>query len=425
MLIKLIGTSGTFNFVDNRDLSIHLEGKASQNNQTGTFEIDLLLPGLASSSWQQLKQDIIKYFSLEGGQKANFYAKINNFPADLLDRLEILKTNAPLFHSLLGDHFNLTLEKKPSHEGINFDLTLSSPRMQGNFPGKISKEVLTLNKPLKWNFLLTPELRDIFIKKKIPILRSVIQGEGPISLTIHPNGFSCSLNPFDASTIQIEKGSLELGKIQFQNEGDISSILNLISPIEEKQFTLWFTPLYFQMNKGVIQLGRFDFLVANLYQLASWGRIDLKNHQSSLILGITSQSLNYAFGIKGLKEDYILQIPLREKNGRIEIDKKQAVARISALLAQVHGNDKTKLLGNVLELVTQPAAVSPPLPTTTPFPWSNAFQKGKTEPLDAEKGETEEEIPPKEGKKKRKKNQQLILDELEKEASGLLKKWIK
>lgn len=362
MLIKLIGTNGTLNFADNRDLSIHLAGKASQNNQSGTFEADLLLSGL--------------------------------------------------------------LSEKPS-EGIHFDLALSSPLTSLAMEGQLNKGILTLKKPLKWNFILTPEMRAILIKKKIPFLRTAIQGEAPITLTIDPAGFTLPLNPFDLNAVQIEKGTFELGKIQFQNEGELSSILNLISPIQEKQFTLWFTPIYFQMNKGIVHLNRFDFLVANLYQLASWGQIDLKNHQSSLILGLTSQSLDFAFGIKSLKDDYILQIPLKEKNGRIEVDKKQAAARISALLAQLHGNSQTKLLGNVLEFVAKPTDASPPLPTTKPFPWPNPVPKEKPKNSNVEIGEKKEETPSKEAKKKRKNNQQLILEGLEKEATGLLKKWIK
>ncbi|MBA2367751.1 MAG: hypothetical protein H0V82_01855 [Candidatus Protochlamydia sp.] len=580
LVIDLKGTDGTFNFANKQDLSVHLDGKAIQNNEDGTFAIDLFLPGLASSSWQELKQDIIKYFSLEGSQKANFYAKMNNFPTGLIDRF--LNTESPVFHSFVGDHFDLILEKKPSFESVDFDLKISSPLVQGNFNGKLLKGALSLNSPAIFEFNLVPELinpllqshlqlmkkaqlkialqeivlplsffdkqhevskcelmltsqaefgtmhlntstlgeffltalkigtessfcdslirinadgkgikegksftinmesfvdkpssfqkfslenilyalnidsplgflstegalsqgiltlkkplelkipfshelKEVLIQNKIPILKAAVQGENPISLIIDPQGFSCPIIPFNADTIQIQKGSVNLGKLQFKNEGELSTILNLISPIHEDQFMLWFTPIYFQMNRGTIQLKRFDFLVANLYQLASWGQIDVKNQQSALVLGVTSQALNYAFGIKDLKDEYILQIPLREKNGKMEIDKKQAAGRISALLAQMHGNSKTKLLGDVLELA-QPATSESPLPTTSPFPWSNALKNEKSESSAGEVEEGQDEPTTKESKKKRKKNQQTLFEGLEKEAAGLLKKWIK
>ncbi|WP_068469447.1 hypothetical protein [Candidatus Protochlamydia phocaeensis] len=302
---------------------------------------------------------------------------------------------------------------------------------QASLDGQLTQGVLTLRKPFEWKIRATPQLTDL-VKENMPVLNTLIGAEAPLTLMIDPKGFSCPLVPFEFNRTTIERGMIDLGKIHFRNEGDLRSILNLIHPISDNQLTIWFTPLYFQLNKGVLALQRLDLLVANLYTLASWGEIDLNSHKMNMVLGVTAQTLRYAFHVQGLDDSYILQIPLKGRKGSIEIDKKLAAGRISALIAQMHGDPKAKLLGTVLETaISDHFDATPPAPTTQPFPWAQEFTPPPVESDDQSSSPSDQNSSEdsKSGKKKRKRLQDMdandLLKGLEQGASSLLEQWIK
>ena len=205
---------------------------------------------------------------------------------------------------------------------------------------------------------------------------------------------------------------LDLGKIRFRNEGELSSVLSFIHSITDPYFTIWFTPLYFNLEKDILTLKRFDLLVANSYTLSSWGNLDLNKQQADFVLGLSAQSLQYAFGIQGLDDQYVLQIPLHSAKGKVEIDKKKATARITALIAQSQGGFKGKILGNILDAALSNGGEIAPAPTTQPFPWKDSFKPAAA--AGDSKNQSESAAPsadPADGKKKKKKKS--LQDQLE------------
>ena len=90
--------------------------------------------------------------------------------------------------------------------------------------------------------------------------------------------------------------------------------------------------------------------------------------------------------------------------GKVQIDKKKATGRITALIAQSQGGVNGKILGGILDAaLSQGGEITPP-PTTQPFPWKDSFTppSNKVE----EKIQEENSIEPtvqNEGKKKKKK----------------------
>lgn len=263
--------------------------------------------------------------------------------------------------------------------------------------GKLNKGILTLNSPLVATTQVTPFFSKVFLEENVPLLSTAFGAEQPIKISIDPDHFSCPIIPFDLDGATIGKGVIDLGKIHCRNAGELNALLNMIYPIKDQQITLWFTPLFFQLDKSQLTYKRTDLLVAHTYSLASWGTLDLKTHQMNLILGLSPQTLQYAFGIHGLDDRYLFQIPLHTRKGKLEVDKMKLTAGITALIAQTQAGSKGKLLGDLLNMaVSDHGEPLPPPPTTQPLPWAAEMNQSGVDGDD------------KEGKKDKKKKKTLI-----------------
>jgi hypothetical protein len=172
-------------------------------------------------------------------------------------------------------------------------------------------------------------------------------------------------------------------------------------------------------------------LVGHAYTLANWGSINLMKHQANFVLGITTSTLQYAFGIQGVDDTYILQIPLHIAKGKVEVDKKQVATRVSSLIAQTRGGEKGKLLGNILDIILSEKGEPYPPPTIQPFPWQGEFNsslKPSTSPQQEDNFSQPQENQPDEKKKKKKKKKSLDdnnLKDLQEGALQLLDQWLK
>lgn len=363
-----------------------------------------------------------------------FKAKGINLTPPLLQRIFPLnKGQQKQIQALLGDQFNLDLKG----ESLNFTgpLTCSIKGSEGNFylDGALEKGILSLNRPLEGSVKLTPLFTQTFLANSIPLLRTAIGTETPITLLIDPSQFSCPLIPFQFEKIAIGKGVLDLAKIKLRNEGDLKSVLNIIKPLPDPYVTVWFTPIHFKLNQGLLTLSRFDMLIANSYTLANWGVLNLLNHQSDFILGLTASTLRDAFGIQGVNDNYILQVPLSIKKGKVEVDKKKVAARIASLLTQSHGGNKGKLLGTIFDTVLSEKGEAYPAPTTHPFPWEDKLKSPPQDSSEAKESRDvqseKQETHPDDKKGKKKKREKFSkdpsLNELKENAVKLLDKWIK
>gem|GEM_PF-4812531 len=272
--------------------------------------------------------------------------------------------------ALLGENIDATGHVELRKLSGPLELKINGKNGQAQLSGQLESGILTLKTPFNYNLTVTPLLGKSVFKKNISFLSSVIDADNPIKLSIDPQGFSCPLIPFDASNLIIRKGTLEAGKVHFLNQGDLKTLLNYITPISDNRMTIWFTPIYFKLRQGILNLNRFDMLVAHLYPLACWGNFDLNSQNFDLVLGLTAPTLNQAFGVKGLEDNFILQVPLSGRKGQMEINKTKVIGRVSALVAKMKGGEKGKWIGDLLNLVVEdsPELTSPP-PSTQPFPW--------------------------------------------------------
>ncbi|WP_075882479.1 hypothetical protein [Candidatus Protochlamydia sp. W-9] len=387
--------------------------------------IDINLTSTSSDSSVAIDGKISQLFTSEGKlknwQEINIQSqlKARKLPSLWIQTLLFLNDKQyQRLNALVGEHIDAKILCDLKHLTGPLQLDLKGSNGHVKLNGLLNQGTLTLLDSFNWEIQVTPLLSQTLLEDSMPLLSSAIKAQNPIKLQIAPTGFACPLFPFDVNKISIEKGSVELGKISFRNEGELKNTLDLIRPILENPFTIWFTPLYFKLNKGILNLKRLDFLVGNQYHLASWGEIDLTHEKMNLVLGLSAQALKFAFNIPGLEDNYLLQIPIKGRKGSVEIDKKRAAGRISALVAQLNGDPKAKLLGNVLDAaMSNLLDATPPAPTTTPFPWEKDFNEAKTN--------NNQNLSDDENKKLFDLNPKGLIKEVEKGVSNFLDKFVK
>ncbi len=356
----------------------HLEGHLSSKNVLDAIQLSLEVG--SASQMLTLKGALTNLFDqkrqMRNWQEMSLTADLDGqrltppfFQSLLLLNLDQTQKLA----ALLGESFEIKANCQLKNLNGPVQVFLKGTNGEIHLDGQVTQGILKLNQPLEGSVKMTPLLAQAFLAKNVPILSTAIGSEKPMTFRIEADQFYLPLVPFKLGQAKIGKGTLDLGKVRFRNEGELSSLLGLIRTISDPYLTIWFTPLYFQLDHGVLTLKRIDLLIANLYTLASWGNIHLENHRADLIIGLSAQSLYYAFGIQGLDEQYLLQVPLNSSNGKISIDKKKATARISSLVAQSQGGSAVKLLGNLLDLALSDNGEIAPAPTAHPFPWSQEF----------------------------------------------------
>lgn len=132
-----------------KPFAMHLQGQTEQGSLKGLIEVDILL--------NETQNSLIK-------------ARMTGFPVDIFD--DIISLNKPelggLFHELLGDQLNLSIDGTMSHQGQLFDLTFSTANIEGAFKGMVTDNEIRLTQPGSIKMKATPELFDQMIAYATP-----------------------------------------------------------------------------------------------------------------------------------------------------------------------------------------------------------------------------------------------------------------
>jgi len=294
------------------------------------------------------------------------------------------------FTSLFGESVNVAFSSQIQDASGPVNLTLHSPNTRASLIGQLKKGTLSLNETAHAQVIMTPALSDWIFSKINPLSISGISAHNPLTLQIEPNGFSLPLFPFNLNNATIPHCRLELGQISCQNEGNITITLGLLKTAKltdkNQKLNLWFAPIEFQVRGGTVDLERTEILVANTYDVATWGKIDLVNEYVDMVLGLTADCLQKALGIKGLPENYVLQIPLKGKLNDVKVNTSQATTKIAALMiwqkksvaGAIAGGPAGALFGELLgKVATLPDIGSKAPPAKHPFPWEVQPQEPK------------------------------------------------
>jgi hypothetical protein len=316
-------------------------------------------------------------------QAADLQMTIDQFPSTLFDFFFPGDRN---FTQILGEAFDAKISLHVANRSGPFSLLLQSPSSRISCRGALTNGVVTLTDPLYAQVAITPALSRLILKDVSPLSISAVRAESPLTLQVGHDGFSFPLFPLNIGEIEIPSIHLELGKLYCHNEGNLSmtlSLLKLSQLSHQEELAVWFAPIDATVRHGVIGCERTELLVADTYQICTWGKIDLPRDYVDMTLGLTASCLEQALGIRNLPESYVLQIPMRGPLSNVSLDTTAATAKVSMLvlwqqrdLAGAIGGKGGKILGDLAgQLGKIPDLDASAPPPKRPFPWEKGDRK--------------------------------------------------
>lgn len=317
--------------------------------------------------------------------QANIDANFQQLPTSLLDTITtIAGAESGLLPTLFGEQISGSLDATIQEKSGPIALSINSPSTRISLDGKLDNGLLLLNQPFFAQLTMTEGISRLFLKGVNPLSISAVRSEGPMTLNVEKEGFALPLLPWNVEQINVPRMRIEVGKITCRNQGNIQTALGLLKLgqfSKSNDLTLWFAPMDLSIAKGIIDCERTEILVADSIEIATWGTVSLPKNWVDAVLGLTAQALSKSFGIKGLPETYVLQIPMKGPIDDVKIDTGKATAKIALLLAGQNassaggliGGQAGELVGGILgQLSKLPDANSKAPPPKHPFPWEQA-----------------------------------------------------
>lgn len=239
----------------------------------------------------------------------------------------------------------------------------------------ITDGFLTLRTPFVLQTKMSPPLAQNILGALLPFLSSGLESDQMVVLRIEPEQFYAPISGANLTNIQVGQGSLQLGRMLFKNDGAIESMLSILKPAAAGQISVWFTPAYFSIHKGVLALQRLDMLALQAYHLAVWGNVDFTKETVDMKLGLGATALNKAFNMPNpLSHDEMVAFPLRGPFGNASVDKGRALTQITGLIAKLQGTPQGFLIGTFIQAAGKIGEDPIPPPTTSPFPWEGQIR---------------------------------------------------
>ena len=302
----------------------------------------------------------------------NISVQTRNFPTMLADFLlyPFTEHQFPLA-DLLGPAITSRLNVDLKNWSGPLELTLDSKEANATASGDMKHGILHLTKPLKASLTVTQALGNQLLKD---MNLSFIDAKDHITLTIPEEGTAIPVHPFALKRCTLPKFNLNLGKITCRNRGttsDLSSIFKLTLGTDTA-ISLWFAPLEGSLKRGMLGISRTEILYNNLYEIATWGSVDLDHRYIDMVLGLTAGSLDRALGIKNLPDNFVLTIPFQGPFGKAHLETDIATAKLAMLFARDKNlRPKSQGWGALFDalgtLAEDQSHVPPPRP---PYPWS-------------------------------------------------------
>lgn len=317
---------------------------------------------------------------------------IHQFPTSLLD---LIARDLSL-STILGPTINATAAAQVKNWTGPLKFSINAPNTRASLDGNLKDGVLMLNDAIYAQITMTPALSKLLLRDVNPLSITAIRAKDPLSLQIPASGFAVSLHPFTFSGMTIPNARIELGQIFCKNEGNLNvamGLLKLSQFSKDKEMKLWFAPIDLHIQKGVTDCERTEILVADTYDICTWGKVDLVKNYVDMVLGLTASCLKKAFGIKDLPSDYVLQLPMKGPTNNVQIDTGKATAKVTALLlwqqkslaGDIIGGSAGSFLGGVLDkLGPLPDFDAKAPPAKRPFPWETPYEDKKKHTSEAE-----------------------------------------
>ncbi len=310
--------------------------------------------------------------------------QIHQFSSSAIDHF----TGNSNFTTIFGSNINGTLKAQIQQSNGFLNANIYSPNTRFSLDGEIINGTLYLKDTLHAQLTLTDTMSKLFFKKVNPLSISSIASKHPLTFEISPNGTSIPIYPFAIDRLTLPECKIELGQIECKNEGNINIALGLLKAkqLSTENLNLWFAPAIVHINQGVVDLERTEILIAETYDVALWGKLNMVSNEVKMVLGLTADCLKKAFGIKKLPEGYVLHVPMRGTTDHVKIDTKKATLKIAALLAwqqkdiagALGGGVPGAVLGGVLgKAVPLPDQKANTPAAKRPYPWESDKEPAK------------------------------------------------
>lgn len=252
---------------------------------------------------------------------------------------------------------------------------LDGPEGSLTLNGTVQSGVLFLNAPLMGRF----EASSSFVKYGLgkDITAILASQDNPISFRIESKGFVLPLSSFGIEKIAIGLASIDLGKLYFQNDDKLGKTLSLLRLGKNVYLSAFFTPLYFHVHNGVLQIERVDLLLQGSYPFAAWGNVDLVRQKLDMQIGVSGFVLARAFNVPIKDPHSYISIPLQGTLQHPRLDKSSATAQITNLAMESQAISTKGVVGAVIRLASvasNHSVESIPPPTTNPLPWEDSLQ---------------------------------------------------
>lgn len=285
-------------------------------------------------------------------------------PAGFLQMMTGIQAFAPVFGNVLDIHVGANLTN------LNGTLMASIEGENGHlvFKGDASNGVLTLTEPLTLETTGSERLGQEFLGQYAPIFKDMLGADQPIKVIVAKDNFSIPLHTFRMEGINIGSASLDMGKLHFKNSKEMKKLLNGFISTEAPQVTIWTTPVYLNVTKGLVTLYRTDFLLMEQFPMAVWGNVDLPKDSVNMILGIKGEALSRALNLSNVDKETMVQVPIKGSLSNAKVETTKAMTRVWSLVAQNQGGPHGLVLGTVLDIASGKEGKVPPQ-TTNPLPW--------------------------------------------------------
>lgn len=374
-------TKGFFPTLNKSSLVFHTELTSDKLLLTSSSEVSLISPLQiqVKASEEHISSQIQAIISAK--KQGSFFSDISWEKQTEALHTEIKASELPSYllegivpqislQRLCGPSIELTLNAKLMARNGSLSVEMLSPYSSFSLQGQLQKETITLDKPLYCQ--LSKEAGAYALEEIFPSL----QPKNPISIKVAAGETLSFSYPFLFTQWVIPTLELEMGKVLCHKQSFASSLFNLLKLHQFDTtvlFNLWIAPITMHIDKSLITVERVELLLADLYEIAIWGKI--KDHLLKMKIGLPASTLTKAFQIPNLPDDYVLALTLEGNIENPEINLKKAAAKIAALfICQQNKNPLNILFPPCKSL--QKTSIPP---AKHPFPWEQktAFAKNK------------------------------------------------
>ncbi|MCB1119611.1 MAG: hypothetical protein KDK65_06600, partial [Chlamydiia bacterium] len=334
-----------------------VNGKASASLSSGHV---LVLADVEQGAENHLKAHLA--FPLKKPEEGNYLvkAKLRSFPLNLVPESQKLMVT---FGPTADLNCDFTMEKG----AIKAKGILKSDRAEMHVNGQVIDQVITLNEPFRLHARVTEPFVKEILAPLIPIFDAALSSQERLHLVIHPENFRVPLHsPLEGTVPSVH---LSLGKMEFQNRGEIAKAIHLLQPLRKPTYSIWFTPIYASLSDQTIQIQRFDYLVNDRFPLATWGKIHFDENNLNMVIAITPDALSQAYLLPEINTNLLMQIPLKGPLSKPKIDTTRVVTALTSIAALSLPGPQRPIVNSAIDIIAAVSPNQPPAPTTSPLPW--------------------------------------------------------